>query len=410
MQERPLVSIVMPIYNVQKYLQDAIISIQAQSYEHWEVIAVDDASTDDSLALLQMLAKNDSRIKVIQLSMNSGVSNARNIGIDKAKGKYVYFLDSDDAIRENALRQLVEIAEKDNLDAILFDSTVIVEDESLREWGNRLAPRHKQVHETILNGMQMYKELSKTHDHSIQLGRCFWRLEIIRDKNIQFVKDLHIMEDDLFYYEALLLMRRVKTINIAYHLYRIRNDSLSDKTKTNDRSRELQATIVEYVERYRFLAKRHQELEDELDWLYTQQSEFYKILCMEYRHWWKRGAQSFVLGKSEYNHALLRVAEDYQKRETTVKILQQLSKMEKVKIIGDENYRQMAMGIMEIDESEYEIIYDANLNVDVNKLVEKIRMAGMTILFTVLYKDLKPLLHEFALEENNDYINGLLLV
>ncbi len=90
------ISVIMPSYNSAIFISDAISSVIKQTFNNWELLIIDDCSTDQSLLIAQEYAKNDSRIKVIKLKKNSGVVNARNIGIENAKGDYIAFLDSDD--------------------------------------------------------------------------------------------------------------------------------------------------------------------------------------------------------------------------------------------------------------------------------------------------------------------------
>lgn len=411
MSNEPRVSIVMPVYKVERYLPAAVASIQAQHYTNWELIAVNDASPDGCLSLLQKISREERRLRVISLSVNGGLPHARNIGMDAAQGKYIYFLDSDDAlVDENALTELVALAERDQLDAVLFDSIAVAEDEELLALAESLVPRHKTVHTQVLDGIAMYKELSQTHDQSVQVGRCFWRLERLREKNLRFLENMIIMEDDLFYYEALLMVQRVRTINTAYHLYRIRSDSMSDRSPNKSYCKELQATLVEYVERYKFLERQAVALEPEIDYLYFLQQEFYKTLTREYRRWRKRGSQSVSLRRPEYRHVFAKLADDYEKRSITLAMLQSLSAYRDIKVIGDGNYQQAAAEILPFLQVPYELIYDDKFHVDVNQLVDRMSGESMTILFTGLYDDLKPLLEDFSLRENIDFINGLLLL
>lgn len=96
LQEFPLVSVIMPVYNGEKYLAEAIDSILRQTYINWELLAVDDGSTDNSLSILQMYAKRDCRIRILLHEVNKGLPAARNTGIRNAKGKYVALMDADD--------------------------------------------------------------------------------------------------------------------------------------------------------------------------------------------------------------------------------------------------------------------------------------------------------------------------
>lgn len=105
---QPLVSIVMPVYNVEKYLQEAVESVLRQTYTNWELILVDDKSTDSSGLLCDGWAKRDERIRVIHRVLNGGPSAARNTGMADAKGDWILFPDSDDIIANHMLERMLE--------------------------------------------------------------------------------------------------------------------------------------------------------------------------------------------------------------------------------------------------------------------------------------------------------------
>ena len=100
------VSVIIPVYNLAKYLSKCLESVLAQTYANFEIIAIDDGSTDDSAAILKKYAEKDKRVKPI-LKANGGVSSARNAGLDKAEGEYIFFLDGDDWIEPETLERLV---------------------------------------------------------------------------------------------------------------------------------------------------------------------------------------------------------------------------------------------------------------------------------------------------------------
>ncbi len=93
---KALVSIVMPVYNSARYLSEAIESVRQQSYPHWQLIIVDDASEDESRAIARRYARCDARIELVELAVNVGAAAARNRGLERARGRYLAFLDSDD--------------------------------------------------------------------------------------------------------------------------------------------------------------------------------------------------------------------------------------------------------------------------------------------------------------------------
>lgn len=101
-----MISIIIPVYNREKYIEECILSIQAQSYKNYEIILIDDGSTDGTLSLCRSLALTEPAIRILE-SGHVGVSAARNIGLDAAKGDFVFFLDSDDVIHPRLLEALV---------------------------------------------------------------------------------------------------------------------------------------------------------------------------------------------------------------------------------------------------------------------------------------------------------------
>lgn len=119
-ENQPLVSIVIPVYNVQDYLTECVDSAVEQTYKNLEIILVDDGSTDKSGSLCDEWKNKDSRIKVIH-KKNGGQSDARNVGIKECTGKYIFFLDSDDLIDKITIEKMVSIAEKEHAEIVTTD-------------------------------------------------------------------------------------------------------------------------------------------------------------------------------------------------------------------------------------------------------------------------------------------------
>ena len=151
------VTIVIPVYNTGLYLKRAIESCLIQTLRDIEIIIVNDGSTDNSLEIAKEYESYDDRVKVVSTE-NRGLSEARNTGLELAKGKYVYFLDSDDWIEAEAIEQCYNHAAKNNLDLVLFDSKVSVEE--LREFSKEInLDAYKRDHiidnpYTVMSGRQ----------------------------------------------------------------------------------------------------------------------------------------------------------------------------------------------------------------------------------------------------------------
>lgn len=121
----PMVSIIMPVYNVEKYIRGSIDSVLAQTYTDFELIIVDDGSPDYSPQICDEYASKNNRIRVIH-KLNGGLSSARNTGVDHANGKYILFIDSDDTIEPDLLEKVVPVAEKENADVTIFGIKTVV--------------------------------------------------------------------------------------------------------------------------------------------------------------------------------------------------------------------------------------------------------------------------------------------
>ena len=111
----PLVSIITPCYNSAGFIAPTINSVLDQTYKNWELIVIDDKSTDDTCAVVDGFCAKNNQVRLIKIEKNGGVSNARNIGLAEAKGKYIAFLDSDDVWLKDKLLDQVAFMEKDNL-------------------------------------------------------------------------------------------------------------------------------------------------------------------------------------------------------------------------------------------------------------------------------------------------------
>lgn len=109
-----LVSVIMPCYNAQDYLEEAIVSVIGQTWTDWELLVIDDGSKDQSKAIAERWAKTDSRIRAISNPQNIGVSKTRNRGIDMASGEWIAFLDSDDVWESEKLTKQLKLAKKEN--------------------------------------------------------------------------------------------------------------------------------------------------------------------------------------------------------------------------------------------------------------------------------------------------------
>lgn len=128
----PLVSIVVPAYNAEKYISQTLDSILAQTYENYEVLAVDDCSGDTTWAILQAYAARDSRLRLLKNEKNSGVSKTRNLAVEAARGEFIAYLDSDDIWEKNKLEQQVRLLRERPDSAIIYTGSAFIDCEGRR--------------------------------------------------------------------------------------------------------------------------------------------------------------------------------------------------------------------------------------------------------------------------------------
>ncbi|MEI3161840.1 MAG: glycosyltransferase [Lachnospirales bacterium] len=140
-----LISIIVPVYNAEKYICQCMDSLVNQTLESIEIIAIDDGSTDNSLNILEKYKNNDSRVKII-CQKNSGASVARNKGLEMAQGDYIFFLDADDYIDNSAFSAMYENAIKYNVDIITFNcKSFSDENDNVAERYNRSLDDRKNI-------------------------------------------------------------------------------------------------------------------------------------------------------------------------------------------------------------------------------------------------------------------------
>ena len=219
------ISVIVPVYNTEKYLKECLDSIVNQTFEDIEIICINDGSSDNSLGILNEYKKSDKRISVV-CQENGGLSITRNHGIKLAKGDYIYFIDSDDYLELTALEELYTISKKDDLDILIFklinfdDGTTdkypsdYYEMESLKYLDGKVF-NYENLGDDIFN-------------FAVSAPGKFYKKELIQD--MEFPQNL-IFEDNLFFAEAMLKARRVSFYDKYLYNRRIRKDSITT-TKT----------------------------------------------------------------------------------------------------------------------------------------------------------------------------------
>ena len=221
--EKELISVIVPVYNAEKYLQKCLDSILEQTYKNLEIIIINDGSTDNSGQICQEYEKQDDRIVYIEKE-NSGVSDTRNAGMDRMTGPYVTFVDSDDWLEPNYVKFLYEKLIEHQADIVVGNYTSFNESNSVFYF-HTSADYYEKVYDnkSVIPCLYDAKELLKSA-LIVPWGKIY-KKEIIA--NFRFPID-RIGEDALFNLKALLGSKKVVYVNKSAYIYRVREGSLSN--------------------------------------------------------------------------------------------------------------------------------------------------------------------------------------
>lgn len=219
------VSIIIPVYNIDRYLPDCLDSIIAQSCSDIEIICVNDGSSDRSSAILAAYAAIDERLIVINQE-NCGQSTARNVGLDIAQGKYCYFMDGDDILDLNAIQSLYELSESEQLDMAFFDGVTFYENDYLADrFANFKKAYQRKIDRTdTYSGIKMLNNMMELRDFKPSVCLQFFRSSFLRFNQLKFEEKI-IYEDNLFSLQAILLAERCQYLSESFFNRRIRSDS-----------------------------------------------------------------------------------------------------------------------------------------------------------------------------------------
>ncbi|MDO4902551.1 MAG: glycosyltransferase [bacterium] len=225
-KSKPLISVIIPVYNAEKYLEECLDSVINQSYFKIEVIIINDGSTDQSGKICDEYASRDSRIKVFHIE-NGGVSNARNVAISKSSGEYFTLVDSDDSLVGDGIEKMVSQL-KDEVD-VLSARVIFRDGDSLNTYYNPFIPTDRIFN--IDNSSEV--EILRFWDGLNMPMSKLYRREFIVKNKIQFPLDIRMGEDLVFVVKSLLLSKKIQAINQDVYFYRIDNYSSATKTMSN---------------------------------------------------------------------------------------------------------------------------------------------------------------------------------
>lgn len=228
------VSVIIPIYNVKKYIVECLESLMQQSLQECEFICVDDGSPDDSYRIVEAYEKRDGRFRLIRQE-NKGLAEARNVGIREAKGRYIAFLDADDCFREQeALKELYNVAEEKKTDFVTFDAECFYESDLLSKTDNRDSYyNRKREYGLCTSGRRLFCELMENDDFCDGAWVIFFKRDWMMVNHLWFTVGLY-PEDCIWSFQCYMRAGKVIHIQKKYYKYRIRSNSLTTEKVSFD--------------------------------------------------------------------------------------------------------------------------------------------------------------------------------
>lgn len=234
------VSIIIPVYNAESYLEECLDSILLQKHILWEVILVDDESTDRSPEIIETYCRTDFRFKGVRIS-NHGPAYARNVGLEQSTGDFILFVDNDDLLAPNALYKLLRAAIQYKAEVVVGNTICFGEGECY------LYRKLNHSQGGIQTGLAYFDYAINEHFYTVMLYNYMYRRSFIESHQLRF--DSHVIhEDELWTPQALIAAERVIPTNIVHYYYRQRSDSLSKhipSEKWHDEAEYITAKLME---------------------------------------------------------------------------------------------------------------------------------------------------------------------
>lgn len=239
----PTVSIIIPVYNAENSVSRCVDSILKQEYGDFELLLIDDGSTDSSPAILDELAEKDSRIRIIHQA-NSGVSASRNRGLDEAAGTYVQFLDADDWMTNDSSKLMVRLAEEKKCDMVIADFYRVV--------GGNLSRKGNILSDRVLN-RQEYAEYMMESPADYYYGVLWnklYRRSLLEQFHIRMDESISFCEDFIFNLEYVLHCSKICALQVPVYYYVKTSGSLVARNLNPLKLMEMKTSVFQYYDRF----------------------------------------------------------------------------------------------------------------------------------------------------------------
>jgi len=275
------ISVIVPVYNVEKYIKECMDSLVEQTFEDYEIIVVDDGTPDNSMDYVLKLQKVYENIIVVRRE-NGGLSAARNTGLEYARGEYVLFCDSDDSLDRNCLSLLYNEAVNKKLDLLLFDLKVFKNIDG--EWYEieNCYGRRNIIMDNIMTGQMLFSELVKFHEYKACSVLYLIKSDIIKINNLRFYEGI-VHEDELFTPIILAVSERVEHRNWPLYRRYERPGSIMQSGSIEKKAEGLYYVIKE-LEKWRGRTRLSSEMQVALIKVIQQHIQQFLFYCSMMHH------------------------------------------------------------------------------------------------------------------------------
>ena len=251
------ISIIIPIYNVEKYITECLESVIYQTYKNLEIICIDDCSNDNSLKITEEFALKDKRIKIIKFKQNLGVAQARNTGIESATGDYIFFLDSDDYIKSDIIEKMYKKICETNSDIVVAGIQAFSEDNE-----NEYLVKKATKSNSTYNSINYYKTSMINLEEALKKIPCvswgkLFSKKFIHNNQLRFIEKNAKYEDNGFLLKMLANFPSISFIEDIGVMYRIRENSitatLDNKKKRKEKLKNMRLVLddcFEYINKH----------------------------------------------------------------------------------------------------------------------------------------------------------------
>ena len=252
MENKYDISVIIPCYNVENYIAETMDSLINQNYENYEIICINDGSTDLTQDILRKYEAHNKNIRVIS-QQNCGIGQSRNTGIKAAQGKYLFYVDGDDLVEEDCLKVLFHQMENNNLDIIYFSAESFYDSSELEEMYSEFKNiyRHKTEENRIYTGKEIFEKFREDEDYIVSPSLQMIRREFLKESDILF-PDMRIHEDNIYTFQTMIHAKRCMCLDQVLYRRRVRPNSLMTSKKQMERLQAydliIRDSLKEYVE------------------------------------------------------------------------------------------------------------------------------------------------------------------